>query len=212
LLKFRKENPEYKIITYINSSAEVKTISDIICTSGNAEKIVNSFDKNEKIMFVPDKNLGRYINNKTGRNMLLWNGTCKIHDLLKAENVLKLKQQHSEAKIIAHPECNAAILKIADFVGSTAAMLKYIQEDDNESYIVATESGIIHQMKKKCKEKKFIHVALDNTCSCNDCEYMKLNTLEKLYLSLKEEKHEIELDKKIISQAKKPIKKMLEIS
>ena len=212
LLKYKQQFPDHKIITYINSSAKVKTISDIICTSGNAEKIVNSFDKNQKLLFVPDKNLGGYINKITGRNMLLWEGSCKVHDMLQQEEIIKLKIQHSDAKLIAHPECKEAILKMADYIGSTAAMLNFITQDDAKKYVVATETGILHQMKKACPEKEFIIATNDNTCSCNDCEYMKLNTLEKLYHCLRDEAPEIIMDIDIMNKARLPIVRMLEIS
>lgn len=212
LLKYKQQFPDHKIITYINSSAKVKTISDIICTSGNAEKIVNSFDKNQALLFVPDKNLGGYINKISGRNMLLWEGSCKVHDMLQQEEIVKLKILHADAKLIAHPECKEAILVLADYVGSTAAMLNFIKQDDAKKYIVATETGIIHQMQKACPEKQFIIASNDNTCSCNDCEYMKLNTLEKLYLCLRDETPEISMDADIMEKARLPIVRMLEIS
>jgi quinolinate synthase len=212
LLKYKQKFPNHKIITYINSSAKVKTISDIICTSGNAEKIVNSFDKDQPLLFVPDKNLGGYINKITGRNMLLWEGSCKVHDMLQQEEIVKLKIQYPDAKLIAHPECKEAILTLADYVGSTAAMLNFIKLDSTKKYIVATETGIIHQMQKACPDKKFIIASNDKTCSCNDCEYMKLNTLEKLYHCLKDETPEIIMDIDIMDKARLPIVRMLEIS
>jgi quinolinate synthase len=210
--KFKEKYPNHIVVSYINCSAEVKTLSDIICTSGNAVKIVNSIPPDKPIIFAPDKNLGGYINKLTGRNMVLWDGTCKVHDMLKEEEIIRLKIRNKDAKLIAHPECRATILELADFVGSTAAMLKFIEKDESKKYIVATESGIIHQMKKHTPGKQFIVVASDKTCNCNDCEYMKLNTVKKLYDCLKNEYPEIILDKKTIEEAKKPLIKMLEIS
>ncbi len=212
LKKFKQQHPGHMVVSYINCSAEVKTLSDIICTSGNAVKIINSISKDQPLIFAPDKNLGGYINKLTGRNMVLWNGSCKVHEQLTQEEIIRLKIKNPDAKLIAHPECRAVILELADFIGSTAAMLKFIEKDDNKKYIVATETGIIHQMKKIAPEKEFIVVSTDKTCSCNDCEYMKLNTLKKLYDCLKNEQPEIILDKKIIKNAKKPLLKMLEIS
>jgi len=212
LKKFKKQHPGHMVVSYINCSAEVKTLSDIICTSGNAVKIINSIPKDQPLIFTPDKNLGSYINKLTGRNMVLWNGSCKVHEQLTQEEIIRLKIKNPDAKLIAHPECRAVILELADFIGSTAAMLKFIEKDDNKKYIVATETGIIHQMKKIAPEKEFIVASNDKTCSCNDCEYMKLNTLKKLYDCLNNEQPEIILDKKIIKNAKKPLLKMLEIS
>jgi quinolinate synthase len=210
--KFIEKYPGHKVISYINCSAEVKTLSDVICTSGNAVKIVNSYPKDQPLIFAPDKNLGSYINKLTGRNMVLWDGTCKVHDQLNEEQIILLKILHQDAKLIAHPECKSTILELADFVGSTAAMLKFIIQDSSKKYIVATESGIIHQMKKIAPEKDFIIVASDKSCNCNDCEYMKLNTLPKLYQCLKDEMPEIILSPEIIKKAKIPILKMLDLS
>jgi quinolinate synthase len=210
--EFCANYPGHKIVSYINCSAEIKSMSNVICTSGNAVKIVESIPKNEKIIFAPDKNLGAYINSVTGRNMILWNGTCEIHDVLTTESIIKLKTLHPDAKLIAHPECRSVILEMADFIGSTTAMLKYTQSDISKKYIVATETGILHQMKKVSPDKEFIIVPAEENCSCNDCSYMKLNTMEKLYLCMKTEKPEIILDKEIIEKAKTPILKMLEIS
>ncbi len=209
---FKKKYPQHKVVSYINCSAEIKTLSDVICTSGNALKIINSFSKDQPLIFAPDKNLGGYLNKITGRNMVLWNGTCKVHDLLNEGEILRLKIENPDAKLIAHPECKASILELSDFIGSTAAMLKFIEKDNCKKYIVATESGIVHQMKKNTPEKQFIIATNDKTCSCNDCEFMKLNTLEKLYNCLKIEKPEIILDELIIKQARKPIQKMLDIT
>ncbi|HNZ43175.1 MAG TPA: quinolinate synthase NadA [Bacteroidales bacterium] len=210
--KFIKKHPGHKVVSYINCSAEVKTLSDIICTSGNAVNIINSIPKDQPVIFAPDKNLGGYINKLTGRNMVLWNGSCKVHEQLTQEEIIRLKIKNPDAKLIAHPECQAVILELADFIGSTAAMLKFIEKDNNTKYIVATETGIIHQMKKVAPKKEFIVAGINETCSCNDCEYMKLNTLKKLYDCLKNEQPEIILDEKTIKNAKKPLLKMLEIS
>lgn len=209
---FKKQYPDHVVISYINCSADIKTLSDVVCTSGNAVEIVNSFPKEQKIIFAPDQNLGHYINQLTGRNMLLWKGSCKVHELLKAEKIMELKSAYPKAKVIAHPECKAVILEMADFVGSTAKMLEFVGSDKSTQYIVATETGILHQMKKSAPGNEFILVPADETCACNDCEYMKLNTLEKLYLCLRDEKPEIVLDPEVMKQARNPIVKMLEIS
>lgn len=210
--KFKNKYPDHKVISYINCSAEIKTLSDIICTSSNAVKIVNSFSKNEKLIFAPDKNLGNYINRITGRKMVLWEGTCEVHDLLNIERVIDLKLKHSDAEVIAHPECKGQILEIADFVGSTSKMLNYTKESSSKKFIVATETGIIHQMKKHSPEKDFYIVSSDESCNCNDCEYMKVITLEKVLLSLKDEIHEICIDEKTINSAFIPINRMLNLS
>ncbi len=210
--KFINQYPDHKVVSYINCSAEIKTMSDVICTSSNAVKIVESFPKEQKIIFAPDKNLGAYVNSITGRNMVLWNGACEVHDILTLERVMKLKTEHPEAKLIAHPECKSTILEIADYIGSTTALLNYSKTDKSKTFIVATETGIIHQMKKESPDKEFIVVSNDETCACNDCPHMKKNTLEKLYLCLKNEKPEITLSNDIIEKAKKPILKMLELS
>jgi quinolinate synthase len=187
-------------------------MSDVICTSGNAVKIVESFPKEQKIIFAPDKNLGGYINRITGRNMVLWDGTCEVHDILSTEAIINLKIENPDAKLIAHPECKAQVLELADFVGSTNEMLNFTKRDGSNKYIVATESGILHQMRKDSPGKEFLIVPTDETCSCNDCPYMKMNTLEKLYLCLKNETPEIVLAAEVIEKAKKPINRMLEIS
>ncbi len=210
--EFVDKYPDHKVITYINCSADIKALSDIICTSSNSEKIVNSFDKDQKLIFAPDKNLGAYINSVTNRDMVLWDATCEVHDILKIEKVLKLKEENPDAKIIAHPECKGQILEIADFVGSTTALLNYTKKNDSKKYIVATETGILHQMKKSSPEKEFIIVPNDENCACNDCPYMKLNTLEKVYNCLKNETNEILMDKDLIEKARKPIIKMLDLS
>ncbi len=210
--KFKEQYPDHTVISYINCSAAIKTMSDIICTSGNAKEIVGSLPKNEKIIFAPDKNLGGYINSISGRNMVLWNGTCEVHDILSTEAIINLKAENPDAKLIAHPECKAPVLELADFIGSTNAMLNFTKKDNSKRYIVATESGILHQMQKDSPDKEFIIVPTDETCSCNDCPYMKLNTLPKLYACLKNEKPEIKLSEEVIEKAKAPILKMLDIS
>jgi quinolinate synthase len=209
---FVKQHPDHKVITYINCTAAVKTWSDVIVTSSNAVKIVESFPRDQKLIFAPDKNLGAYINGLTGRNMLLWDGACEVHETIRTESILQLKLQHPDAKLIAHPECKQPVLILADFVGSTAAMLDFTAKDNCNKFIVATETGIIHQMQKLSPEKQFIVVPSDETCSCNDCPYMKLNTLEKLYLCMLNEKPEITLSHEIIEKARRPILRMLELS
>ncbi|NOX86142.1 MAG: quinolinate synthase NadA [Chlorobi bacterium] len=211
-VKFKNKYPGHIVISYINTTAAIKTVSDVICTSGNAVRIVESFPEDQKIIFAPDKNLGGYINRVTGRNMVLWNGTCEVHDILTTEAIIQMKQENPDAKLIAHPECNAPVLELADYVGSTTGMLKFTQKDNSKKFIVATETGILHQMKLASPEKEFLVVPSDETCSCNDCPYMKLNTMEKLYLALKNEKPEITLDEQTIEKAVKPINRMLEIS
>ncbi len=211
-VKFKEKHPDHIVISYINTTAAIKTVSDVICTSGNAVQIVDSFPKDQKIIFAPDRNLGGYVNRVTGRNMVLWNGTCEVHDILTAEKVLNLKEENPDAKIVAHPECQQQILEIADFVGSTTGLLKFTRTDKARKFIVATESGILHQMRLESPEKEFIIVPSDETCSCNDCPYMKLNTMEKLYLALKNEKPFVSLDDKTIESARKPIERMLDIS
>ncbi|RLD35551.1 MAG: quinolinate synthase [Bacteroidetes bacterium] len=209
---FKEKHKDHIVISYINCSAAIKTMSDVICTSGNAKQIVESFPEEQKIIFAPDKNLGGYINSISGRNMVLWDGTCEVHDILNTEAIIKLKIEHPDAKLVAHPECKAQVLELADYVGSTTAMLNFTASDDAKKYIVATETGILHQMRKNSPEKEFIIVPTDETCSCNDCPYMKLNTMEKLYRCMLDEKPEIILDNNIIEMAKKPINKMLDIS
>ena len=210
--KFKEKYPDHIVISYINCTAAIKTMSDVICTSSNAVKIVESFPKDQKIIFAPDKNLGAYVNSVTGRDMVLWDGTCEVHDVLQTEAIVELKMENPDAKLIAHPECKAVVLEMADFVGSTSAMLKYTVDDDAKKYIVATETGILHQMRKNSPDKEFIIVPTDETCSCNDCPYMKLNTMQKLYLCIKNERPEINLEKEVIEKAKAPIDRMLEIS
>jgi len=209
---FKEKHPDHIVISYINCSAEVKALSDVICTSGNAVQIVESFPREQKIIFAPDKTLGGYINRITGRNMVLWDGTCEVHDILQTEAIIQLKIQNPEASLIAHPECKAPILEIADFVGSTTALLNYTIKNDAKKFIVATETGILYQMRKSSPDKEFIIVPSDETCSCNDCPYMKLNTMPKLYQCLKDESPEIIMDPVIMEKAKAPIEKMMEIS
>ena len=209
---FKASHPDHIVITYINCTAEIKALSDIICTSSNAVQIVESLPKDQKIIFAPDKNLGAYINKKTGRNMVLWNGSCMVHEIFSLEKLLKLKMQHPKAKIIAHPECEAAILEHADFIGSTTALLNYSKKSSDKEFIVLTETGILHQMHKASPDKTFIPAPPNNSCACNDCPYMKLNTLEKIYVALKYEQPELEMDKLLMEKAKKPIQRMLELS
>jgi quinolinate synthase len=187
-------------------------LSDIICTSSNAEVIINSLPKEQKIIFAPDKNLGAYLIKKTGRNMVLWNGSCMVHEIFSQEKIAKLKMRHPNAKVIAHPECEEAVLREADFIGSTSGLLRYSKENPATEFIVATESGIIHQMQIQSPFKTFIPAPPDNSCACNDCPYMKLNTLEKLYLCMEYEEPEIIMNEKLIEASKKPIERMLEIS
>lgn len=209
---FKQKHPEHIVISYINCTAEIKAMSDIICTSSNAEKIIESIPKNQAIIFAPDKNLGAYLNKKTERNMLLWNGACMVHEIFSAEKITKLKIRHPEAKVIAHPECEEIVLRLADYIGSTTQLLKYTQIDKANTYIVVTETGILHQMQKESPYKTFIPAPPSNSCACNNCPYMKLNTLEKLYLCMQYEIPEIKMDEKLLLQAKKPIERMLEIS
>jgi len=209
---FKEKHPDHIVISYINCSAGIKALSDIICTSSNARQIVESLPAEQKIIFAPDKNLGAYINKVSGRNMVLWNGACMVHELFSMERIVKLKERHPEALVIAHPECEERVLKHADFIGSTTAMLNYTQTSNANSFIVATEPGILHQMEKSSPGKTFIPAPPDNSCACNDCPHMKLNTLEKLYLCLKYEQPEILMDEDIRIAAKKPIDKMLELS
>ncbi|MBW7847461.1 MAG: quinolinate synthase NadA [Bacteroidales bacterium] len=210
--QFLNNYPDHLVISYINCTAEVKTLSDIICTSGNAVQIVESLPKDQKIVFAPDKNLGGYINKITGRDMVLWDGTCEVHDILTAEAIVRMKAENPDALLIAHPECQAAVLELADFVGSTTALLNFTAKSSAQKFIVATESGILHQMQKSNLSKTFLIVPSDETCSCNDCPYMKLNTVEKLYLALKNEKPAIELSEEVMEKARKPIDRMLEMS
>jgi quinolinate synthase len=210
--RFKEKYADHLVISYINCSAGVKALSDIICTSSNAEKIVKSLPKDQKIIFAPDKNLGAYLVKKTGRDMVLWNGACMVHEIFSLEKITKLKVRHPKAKLIAHPECEEPILRIADYIGSTTGLLKFSQQDDANEYIVATETGILHQMQRVSPSKTFIPAPPDNNCACNDCPHMKLNTLEKLYLCMEYEAPQIMMDEELRIAAKKPIDRMLEIS
>lgn len=212
--RFKEKHPDHIVVSYINCSAEIKALSDIICTSGNAEKLIQSLPLKQKIIFAPDKNLGSYINSVTGRNMLLWDGVCTVHDAIQAEQVVSLKVKYPNAKVIAHPECNVDLLREVDFVGSTKAMLNYIEQSAAKQFIVATESGILWEMKRKNPDKEFIVINSDNNkkCGCVDCSYMKLNTLEKLYLCLRDEQPQIVMSEEMMCKARKPIERMLKIS
>jgi quinolinate synthase len=209
---FKEKHSDHLVISYINCTAEIKALSDIICTSSNAEAILNSLPYDQKIIFAPDKNLGAFLNKKTGRNMLLWNGACMVHEIFSLEKIIKLKVRHPNAKVIAHPECEEPVLRIADFIGSTTQLLRYAVTDSCNEFIVATETGILHQMQKDAPNKKFIPAPPTNNCACNDCPYMKLNSLEKLYLCMEYETPEIVMEEQLRLAAKKPIDRMLEIS
>lgn len=210
--QFKDKHPDHIVISYINCSAGIKALSDIICTSSNAKQIVESLPKDQKIIFAPDKNLGAYINKTSGREMVLWNGACMVHEIFSLEKITRLKERHPNAKMIAHPECEDAVLKIADYIGSTTQLLKYTQDSGFNEFIVATEAGILHQMQIASPDKTFIPAPPDNACACNDCPHMKLNTLEKLYLCLKFELPEILMEEELRLAAKKPIDRMLELS
>ncbi len=210
--KFKEKYPDHIVISYINCSAGVKALSDIICTSSNAQAIIESVPENQKIIFAPDKNLGNYLIKKTGRDMVLWNGACIVHELFSLEKITKLKVRHPNAKVIAHPECEEPVLRLADFIGSTTGLLKYTIENDAQEFIVVTETGILHQMQKESPGKTFIPAPPENMCACNDCPYMKLNTLEKLYLCMEYEEPEIIMNEQLMIASKKPIERMLEIS
>lgn len=210
--KFKEQHPDHVVVSYINCSAGIKALSDVIVTSSNAKVIVESFPKDQKIIFAPDKNLGAYINKVTGRDMLLWNGACMVHEIFSLELITKLKVRHPGAKVIAHPECEEPVLRIADYIGSTTGLLKYTQTDSSKEYIVVTETGILHQMEKASPDKKFIPAPPNNGCACNDCPHMKLNSLEKLYLCMEYETPEITMNEQLRLAARKPIERMLEIS
>jgi len=210
--KFKEQHPDHVVVSYINCSAGIKALSDVICTSSNAKIIVESFPKEQPIIFAPDKNLGAYINKVTGRNMLLWNGACMVHEIFSLEKITRLKVRHPNAKLIAHPECEDPILRMADYIGSTTGLLKFTQTDPSQEYIVATETGILHQMMKANPHKTFIPAPPDNSCACNDCPHMKRNTLEKIYLCMEYEQPEIIMEEELRVAAKKPIDRMLEIS
>jgi len=209
---FKEKHPDHKVISYINCSAEIKALSDVICTSSNAMKIVSSFPPSQPLIFAPDKNLGAYINRMTGRQMLLWNGACMVHEIFSEQKLLKLKMQWPEAQIIAHPECEEHVLSHADFIGSTTQLLDYTIKNPHLCFIVVTETGIIHQMQVNSPEKTFIPAPPENACACNDCPHMKLNTLEKIYLALQYEQPELNMDLDLIQKASNPLKRMLELS
>ncbi len=212
--KFIEEHPGHTVVSYVNTSVGVKALTDVLVTSGNARKIIDSFPADEKIIFGPDRNLGNYINSVTGRDMVLWDGACHVHEKFSAERIAELKESHPEAKVLVHPECKRPVVLMADKVGSTAALLAYAKESEATEFIVATESGILHQMQKDCPEKTFIPAPPDDAsiCGCNDCAYMKLNTLEKLYRCLLDESPEITVDPALAEAARKPIERMLELS
>lgn len=210
--KFKESHPNHIVISYINCTAGIKALSDIICTSSNAIKIVESVPADQKIIFAPDKNLGAYIMKKTGRDMILWDGACMVHEIFSLEKIMKLKHQHPKAKVIAHPECEDPVLKQADFIGSTTALLNYTSHNPADEFIVVTESGIIHQMQLANPHKSFIPAPPENNCACNDCPHMKLNTLEKLYLCMKYEVPEVLIPEELAADALRPLKRMLEIS
>ena len=212
LQRFKDKNPDHILISYINCSADVKAISDIICTSSNAVKIVEQLPKDQKIIFAPDRNLGRYIMKQTGREMKLWQGACIVHETFSDRKIVNLKFENPNAKIIAHPECEDAVLKHADFIGSTSALLNFVINDAATEFIVATEPGIIHQMELKAPEKKYIPAPPENSCNCNECPYMKMNTLEKLYLCMKNRKPEIVMSDELLRKAYAPLKRMLDMS
>jgi quinolinate synthase len=211
--RFIKENPGRTIISYVNTTAEIKALSDIICTSSNAIKIIESLPEDEKILFAPDRNLGNYIQNKTGRDMIIWNGSCHVHEEFSLEEILKLKKQYPDAKIIVHPECELPVRMVADFIGSTSALLEFTKKDNGKIYIVGTEVGIIHQMRKENPDKLYLVAPpKDSTCGCSECNFMKLITIEKIFNCINLESPEIILDEKIIIKAIKPIRRMMEIS
>lgn len=211
--KFIAEHPDHMVISYVNTSAAVKALTDIVVTSSNARKIVDALPAEQKIIFGPDRNLGNYINSVTGRRMLLWNGACHVHEQFSVEKIIELKKQYPQAKVLVHPECKHTVVLLADKVGSTAALLEYAKSSDAKEFIVATESGILHEMKKACPDKTFIPAPPnDSTCACNDCNYMKLNTLEKVYNALLNEQPEIKVDPEVAAKAIRPIRRMLEMS
>ncbi len=210
---FVEAHPDHTVISYVNTSAAIKALTDVVVTSSNALKIVDSFPADAKLIFGPDRNLGSYINSITGRNMLLWDGACHVHEQFSLEKIIEIKRQNPQAKLLVHPECIKLVILLADKVGSTAALLKYAKESDAESFIVATESGIIHQMRKECPDKEFITAPpIDSTCGCNDCNFMKLNTLEKLRDCLRDETPEIIVDPELSEKARRPIERMIELS
>lgn len=211
--EFKAQYPGHKVITYVNATAALKTMSDIVCTSANAKKIIDSFPPDEKLIFGPDKNLGNYLNSITGRDMVLWDGACMVHEQYSVEKIIDLMDKYPEAEFIAHPECETPVLLVAKHIGSTTSLLNYVQSSPAQKFIVATESGILHQMKKACPDKLFIPApSVDSTCGCNDCSYMKLNSLQKLYICMKHEQPEVTLPMDVIEKARIPIERMLEIS
>lgn len=210
--KFKEKYPNHVVVSYINCTAELKTLTDICCTSTNAVQIIESIPKDQPIIFAPDKNLGAYLIKKTGRDMVLWNGACMVHEIFSLEKITKLQSRHPNAKLIAHPECEAKILEIADYIGSTSGLLKYTKENPATEFIVVTEAGIIHQMQKSSPEKTFIPAPPDNNCACNECPHMRLNTMEKLYLCMKYELPEIILSDYVIEKGKASIERMMEVS
>ncbi len=211
--RFIEEHPGHTVISYVNTSAAVKALTDVVVTSTNAKQIVESFPEDQKIIFGPDKNLGNYINSITGRSMLLWDGACHVHEKFSVEKILQLKEQYPDADVLVHPECKGAVAKLADKVASTAGLLKHAMASSKKDFIVATESGILFEMRKKCPQKNFIPVPPeDSTCACNECNFMRLNTLKKLYNTLKYEWPEVVVDKDITQKAVRPIRRMLEIS
>ena len=217
LKKFKEEHPGYQVISYVNTTAAVKALTDVVVTSGNAKKVVDQLPKDAKLIFGPDYNLGNYINEVTGRDMLLWNGGCHVHERFSVEKIIELKKQYPDAVVMAHLECKAPVLAVAEVKGSTATMLNYAQQSNKKRFIVATEAGILHEMQRTCPDKKFIPVPPEISesgleCSCNECQYMKLNTLEKVYECLKHESPQIEIDPDIAKEAVKPINRMLELS
>lgn len=210
---FLDENPGRTVISYVNTNADIKAMSDIICTSSNAVQIVESLPPEEKIIFAPDRNLGNYVLNKTGRDMIIWNGTCHVHEEFSLEAIIRLRKENPDAKVIVHPECELPVRLVADFIGSTSSLLQFTKKDKADTFIVATEVGIIHQMKKDNPQKTFIPVPpIDSTCGCSECSFMKLITIEKIYNCLKNEKPEITIDQNLLERAQKPIKRMMEIS
>ncbi len=209
---FKNAHPDHIVISYINCTAEIKALTDIICTSSNAVQIVESLPKHQKIIFAPDKNLGRWVMQKTGRDMVLWDGACMVHEIFSREKILRLQQRYPNALLIAHPECEQPVLELADFIGSTTALLNFAIKSDKKEFIVATESGILHQMSKSAPNKTFIPAPPNNSCACNDCPHMKLNTLEKVYLCLLQETPELLMDEELRRKAETPIRRMLEIS
>ena len=210
--RFREKYPDHIVISYINCSAEIKAMSDIICTSSNAEKIINQIPKEQPILFAPDQNLGRYLIKKTGRNLTLWPGTCVVHETFSEKKLVQLELHHPHAKVLAHPECEAGVLQHADYIGSTSGILNYVKQSADTEFIIATEPGIIHQMEKACPDKTFIPAPPEGDCACNQCPYMRLNSLEKLYLCMKHRAPEIMLDEELRLRALRPIQRMLDMS